>query len=66
MIEHRNIGHHWQFTEEQRQKLQHYYIANKLLVDCLNSDCYVTREVRERIETTLLLPYNHLPKPEDS
>ena len=46
MIEHRNIGHDWQFTNEQKQLLQQYYDANKLLVDCLNSDCYVSREVR--------------------
>jgi hypothetical protein len=27
-----------------KQLLQQYYDANKLLVDCLNSDCYVSRE----------------------
>ncbi|WP_442946756.1 NACHT C-terminal helical domain 2-containing protein [Nostoc sp. NZL] len=27
-----------------------------LQVDCLNSDCYVSREVRQQIEDTLLLP----------
>ncbi|MEA5464885.1 NACHT domain-containing NTPase [Leptothoe sp. PORK10 BA2] len=56
MIEHRNIGHDWQFSDGQRKKLEQYYEANKLLVDCLNSDCYVTRAVREKIESTLLLP----------
>ncbi len=56
MVEHRNIGHNWQFSKEQKQLLQQYYDANKLLVDCLNSDCYVSREVREEIEATLLLP----------
>ena len=56
IIEHRNIGHDWQFGEEQQQLLQQYYDANKLLVDCLNSDCYVSREVRQEIEDTLLLP----------
>jgi predicted NACHT family NTPase len=56
MIEHRNIGHDWQFNDEQQQKLQQYYDANRLLVDCLNSDCYVSREVRQEIEETLLLP----------
>jgi predicted NACHT family NTPase len=55
MIEHRNIGHDWQFSDEQKQLLQQYYDANKLLVDCLNSDCYVSREVRQEIEETLLL-----------
>jgi predicted NACHT family NTPase len=56
MTEHRNIGHDWQFTEAQNQLLQQYHDANKLLVDCLNSDCYVSRTVREAIEDTLLLP----------
>ncbi|MEM8610821.1 MAG: NACHT domain-containing NTPase [Cyanobacteria bacterium P01_H01_bin.105] len=56
MIEHRNIGHDWQFSAKQRERLEQYYNANKLLVDCLNSDSYVTRSVREEIEDTLLLP----------
>ncbi|MBD2328918.1 NACHT domain-containing NTPase [Alkalinema sp. FACHB-956] len=56
MITHRNIGHDWQFTEEQKQLLRQYYDANLLLVQCLNSDCYVSRSVRQEIEETLLLP----------
>ena len=56
MIEHRNIGHDWQFSDSQKDLLKQYYDANKLLVDCLNSDCYVSREVRQQIEDTLLLP----------
>jgi predicted NACHT family NTPase len=56
MIEHRNIGHNWQFSEAQKELLQQYYDANNLLVECLNSDCYVSREVRAEIEASLLLP----------
>ena len=56
MVQHRNIGHDWQFSPEQNDLLSQYYNANKLLVDCLNSDCYVSREVRQEIETGLLLP----------
>jgi predicted NACHT family NTPase len=56
MIEQRNIGHDWQFTQPQMELLSQYYSANQLLVDCLNSDCYVSREVRQEIEDTLLLP----------
>ncbi|HEY9671998.1 MAG TPA: hypothetical protein V6D11_11170 [Waterburya sp.] len=62
MIEHRNIGHDWQFSDAQLQLLHHYYNANKLLVDCLNSDCYVSREVRQGIEDTLLLPMSEIEK----
>ncbi len=58
IIEHRNIGHDWQFNDDQRKLLQQYYDANKLLVDCLNSECYVSRSVRQEIEDTLLLPVN--------
>jgi len=56
MIQHRNIGHDWQFSDEQQALLEQYYDANRLLVDCLNSECYVSRGVREEIEGTLLLP----------
>ena len=63
MIKYRNIGHDWQFTpDEQKQLLQQYHDANKLLVDCLNSDCYVSREVRQEIEDTLLLPITEVEK----
>jgi predicted NACHT family NTPase len=61
-IEHRNIGHDWQFSESQGKLLHQYYDANKLLVECLNSDCYVSREVREEIESTLLLPISSINK----
>jgi predicted NACHT family NTPase len=56
MVKHRNIGHDWQFNDGQKKLLQQYYDANKLLVDCLNSECYVSRDVRQQIEDTLLLP----------
>jgi predicted NACHT family NTPase len=62
ILEHRNIGHDWQFSSEQKKLLQQYYDANKLLVDCLNSDCYVSREIRQEIEDTLLLPMSEIEK----
>ncbi len=55
MIKYRNIGHNWEFNQEQVDLLNQYLTANKLLVHCLNSECYVSREVREEIENTLLL-----------
>jgi len=60
LIEHRNIGHDWQFSDGQKQLLEQYYDANKLLVDRLNSDCYVSRDVRQEIEDTLLLPMSEI------
>jgi predicted NACHT family NTPase len=62
MIEHRNIGHNWHFSKDQEALLQQYHDANKLLVDCLNSDCYVSREVRAEIESTLFLPIESINK----
>ncbi|GAB1539955.1 hypothetical protein NUACC21_26240 [Scytonema sp. NUACC21] len=62
MIEHRNIGHDWQLSDVQKQLLQQYYDANGLLVNCLNSDCYISYEVRQEIEETLLLPVAEIEK----
>jgi len=54
MIKHRHIGHDWRFNNKQQDKLR-YYDANKLLVNRLNSDCYVSQAVQDAIEETLLL-----------
>jgi len=66
MIEYRDIGQDWQFNNEQKEALKQYNDANKLLVDCLNSDCYVSREVRQEIEDTLLLPIAEIEKRKQS
>lgn len=62
MIKHRNIGHDWRFSKEQRKVLTQYYDANKFLVDCLNSGCHVTPAVRQEIEETLFLPIAEIEK----
>ncbi|NQE37245.1 NACHT domain-containing protein [Microcoleus asticus] len=62
IIKYRNIGHNWLFNDSQKQLLQQYYDANKLLIDCLNSGCNVSPEVREEIEETLLLPKYEVKK----
>ncbi|MBV8887733.1 MAG: hypothetical protein JO235_27575, partial [Chroococcidiopsidaceae cyanobacterium CP_BM_RX_35] len=56
IVAHRNMGQDWQFSDRQREILKQYYDANKLLVDCLNSNCCLTSSVRQEIETTLLRP----------
>ncbi len=58
-IDRRNIGHDWQFTDEQVELLNQYYAANLLLVECMNRS-YVSKEVREEIESTLLLPVGEI------
>lgn len=60
MISYRYLGHVWQFSNQQKQSLKQYYEANQLLVDCLNSNCYVTSKVRQEIEATLLLPLTEI------
>ncbi|MGB3514592.1 MAG: hypothetical protein WBA93_36360 [Microcoleaceae cyanobacterium] len=62
IIKYRNICHDWQFSDEQRFALEQYYYGNVLLLNCLNSDCYVSREVRQEIQETLLLPIAEIEK----
>ncbi|HAA27001.1 MAG TPA: histidine kinase [Cyanobacteria bacterium UBA8553] len=56
MIQHRNIGHEWLLCETLQQRLEQYSNANKLLVDCLNSNCQLTPIIQQEIEETLFLP----------
>lgn len=60
MIDSSNLGHDWQFSDQQMTVLKEYYDGNKLLVDCLSSDCYITRSVRDEIEATLVLPISEI------
>jgi predicted NACHT family NTPase len=62
MIEHRNIGHDWNFSEAQQSLLEQYYVANQLLSDCLKSECYADRKVLQHIEDTMLLPMAEIEK----
>ncbi|WP_242018452.1 NACHT domain-containing protein [Pseudanabaena sp. FACHB-1998] len=55
-IAHRNIGQDWNLTSSQLDILRQYCDANRLLVECLESDCYVRQPVRQAIEQSLLLP----------
>jgi hypothetical protein len=57
MIQHRNMGHEWHFSDKQKVLLQQYRDANKQLVNWLESDdCEMSPAVRHEIERTLLLP----------
>jgi transcriptional regulator with XRE-family HTH domain/SpoVK/Ycf46/Vps4 family AAA+-type ATPase len=52
-----NLGISWNFTDEELIQLEdEYYYSNCLLMECLNSESYVSREVRKLIEDTLLFP----------
>lgn len=55
--QHQHLGNkYWQFSSTEKELLKQYYDANQLLVECLNSDCPVSHEVRSEILETLLLP----------
>ncbi len=56
IIQYRDIGQDWQFTESQKELLVQYYQASKFLMECLNSGCNVSPEVRSHIEDNLFLP----------
>ncbi|WP_157861305.1 NACHT domain-containing protein [Rippkaea orientalis] len=60
MIQYRNIGHDWQFSQEQKELIKQYYKANQLLMECLNRECVVERKVRVNIEETLFLPISQI------
>jgi predicted NACHT family NTPase len=56
MRTHHSADHNWHFSKEQTRSLYQYYDANKLLIDCLKSDCHVSAAVQAEIEERLLLP----------
>ncbi len=42
--EHRDIAHDWDFNREQVKRLENYFAANLLLLDCLNLATVSDRE----------------------
>ncbi|MEQ9237969.1 NACHT domain-containing protein [Coleofasciculus sp. E2-BRE-01] len=62
LIKYRNIGHIWDFSDKQQELIHQYYVANKLLADCLNNSCKVSSDVRQHIENTFLLPITEIKK----
>jgi len=52
MQRHRDIGHEWDLTWEQREKLESYLEANRLLVECLK---FALVSDRRAIEDKVLL-----------
>ena len=62
IIKYRNIGHDWEFNNRRQKLLTQYYQANRLLIECLAQECYISRPVRRYIEETLLLPMSEIEK----
>ena len=61
LFEYRNLRFDWQLSDEQKQLLNNYYAANKLLVDCLR-ESNTSSEVQKEIQETLLLPIAEIEK----
>jgi len=57
LVENHDIAHNWKFSEEQISLLVQYVTANELLIDCLNSKCSVSQEIRQQIEDSFILPF---------
>jgi len=62
MVHHRNIGHDWQFNQQQKQQLQRYYDANCFLVKLMKIKGAVSENVQAEIEDSLLLPWDELQR----
>lgn len=62
MMQHRNMGKDWQFTDEQTQRLENHYTLNKFLVDLMDIKGAVSEQARTEIEDTLLLPCSELKR----
>ncbi|MEM9246051.1 MAG: hypothetical protein AAGA67_09965, partial [Cyanobacteria bacterium P01_F01_bin.153] len=56
VVEYCDMSHVYKLTSQQKHSIKKYCFANLLLIECLNSDCYISREIRQEIEETLLLP----------
>ena len=60
LMKYRNIFYEDELSEQQFEMICDYYNTNELLLTCINSDCYISRELRREIEDTLLLPMSKL------
>lgn len=49
LIQHRGIGHDWQFTSLELKASETYRDACKLMLACLNTDCYLQKEMRNTL-----------------
>jgi len=54
LVEYRNIGHDWEFSQEQITKLREYCLSNEFLLSLLDGDCGVSSEVIMEVRRRLL------------
>ncbi|MBD2503741.1 NACHT domain-containing protein [Anabaena azotica] len=58
LIKYRNIGHDWQFNEQESKLIQKYFNANKLIIDCLKY--YVNKQIKQKVERELFMPITQI------
>jgi predicted NACHT family NTPase len=65
MIQYCSIGHDWQFDTLQKNNLNKYYFANKLLQEFLQAEdeCYLTLTTRQYVTDTFCRPFDLIPPP---
>ena len=52
--------HDFSLSSQQKKLFNDYYKANQFILECLNTDCYVNLETRQKIEDTLFLPLGEI------
>jgi hypothetical protein len=62
MLKNFNMGHDWQFSQEEISLLKQYYDANELIIRCLTNCSVVSSAVHQEIENTLFLPIAEIEK----
>ncbi|GAB1542879.1 hypothetical protein NUACC21_55530 [Scytonema sp. NUACC21] len=61
MIQYLNIGYNVELSEEDTKALDKYLYVINLLLDCLQADSYVSRDLRDELIDYLLLPKESIP-----
>ena len=56
MINYRDFGYDWEFSDAEEEKLIEYYNANYTLVECLHSGSRLSDDLIKEIEDGLILP----------
>ncbi|MBI5788889.1 MAG: NACHT domain-containing protein [Candidatus Schekmanbacteria bacterium] len=54
MIIQRDLGYEFNLSNDELDDIEDYLYVNKLIVECLKADCYIDRDLREKILEKLL------------
>ncbi|MGK7939926.1 MAG: NACHT domain-containing NTPase [Crocosphaera sp.] len=56
LIKYRQIGYDWQLNDQERNLWNSYYQGNVFLVECLQSEGNISKQIKKEITESLLLP----------